>query len=476
MPRYRFGEFVLSPRRRVLLRDGREQPLIPRYFDLLIFLVKRRHEAVHRRDIFDRVWTDVVVSDSALTQAIRTIRRTLGDDPRGPRFIRTVSRHGYRFVYEDVTEEPDDDVWPPRLDPAETASTSTLPQPPASAPGEPPAVEPPAAMAVDPFAPLLDRITRMPSAAAEDDDQQEAAELLHGLGTAEALRRLDGRPGHAHARALLRDTRWAVPQAGAVPIVGQPAAFATARALVALRLRRASRIVASRWAAAAIGGSLAGAAAGIGGGLLVATVPGSANPVEVVPVVTALGAVCGAAGGAGAGAGIAAAEAVARSRRTAALTVGGCLGGGAAGIAAQWLARWTLSTLVGIDLPISGGVQGLAIGAAAGFGYAASTSRALGGLAAPRGPARMRVCAAVSLACGAAALLLTLAGLPLVGATLHTIAESARGTQGLLTPLARLIGEPELGPATAALVGTSEGLLFGLGFALGLTRRPHRRD
>jgi DNA-binding winged helix-turn-helix (wHTH) protein len=67
--------------------------------------VEHRHEAVHRRDIFDRVWSDVVVSDSALSQAIRTIRRTLGDDSREPRFIRTVSRHGYRFVFDGVVRE-----------------------------------------------------------------------------------------------------------------------------------------------------------------------------------------------------------------------------------------------------------------------------------------------------------------------------------------------------------------------------------
>ena len=69
MPRYCFGEFVLSPRRRLLLRNGREQPLIPRYFDLLVFLIERRGDAVHRREIFDRVWSDVVVSDGALSQA-----------------------------------------------------------------------------------------------------------------------------------------------------------------------------------------------------------------------------------------------------------------------------------------------------------------------------------------------------------------------------------------------------------------------
>src|SRR3979490_3108880 len=95
----------------MLVRDGREQPLIPRYFDLLVFLVERRHEAVHRRDIFDRVRNDVAVSDTACSQAIRTIRRTLGDDSREPRFIRTVSRHGYRFVFAEVFEEDDDGVW-----------------------------------------------------------------------------------------------------------------------------------------------------------------------------------------------------------------------------------------------------------------------------------------------------------------------------------------------------------------------------
>src|SRR4029078_12196803 len=80
-------------------------------FVLLGFLVERRHEAVHRRDIFDRVWNDVVVSDSALSQAIRTIRRVTGDDSREPRFIRTVSRHGFPFVFPDVVEEDSNSDW-----------------------------------------------------------------------------------------------------------------------------------------------------------------------------------------------------------------------------------------------------------------------------------------------------------------------------------------------------------------------------
>ena len=68
--------------------------------------------------------------------------------------------------------------------------------------------------------------------------------------------------------------------------------------------------------------------------------------------------------------------------------------------------------------------------------------------------------------------MLTLVGRPLVGGTLHGIARHARGSQISLTPLARLIGEPDFGPVSQRLIGTAEGAIFGLGLALGLTRRP----
>src|SRR5512135_2701795 len=112
-PRYRFAEFTLSPARRALFRGGREVPLIPRYLDLLLLLVERRSVALHRQEIFDRVWSDVVVSDGALSQAVRTLRRTLGEDGEST-FIRTVSRHGYQFVCPVVEEEDGGEEATPR--------------------------------------------------------------------------------------------------------------------------------------------------------------------------------------------------------------------------------------------------------------------------------------------------------------------------------------------------------------------------
>ena len=62
-PRYRFSLHILSPARRTLVHEGRELPLMPRCFDLLVLLVERRNEAVSRGEILDTVWSDVVVTD-----------------------------------------------------------------------------------------------------------------------------------------------------------------------------------------------------------------------------------------------------------------------------------------------------------------------------------------------------------------------------------------------------------------------------
>lgn len=471
MPRYRFADFTLSPRRRILLRNGEELPLIPRYFDLLVLLVERRGEAVHRRDIFDRVWTDVIVSDSALSQAVRTIRRALGDDSREPRFVRTVSRHGYQFVFAEVIEE-DEDTPPATVDTSSAAVGTAVADNPAID-ALPPATTMPAAGAGDPFEPLLDRIVRPAATRQEEEEQREAAQQLHLLGTRTALERLD-RAGlaSAYARALLRDTRWESPGAGAVPILGAPAALPAAWHLARMRLRRASALAAARWAGAALGGGLAGIAGGVAGGLLLEVAPTSTAPLAVVPVLALIGAVSGTIGGAGVGAGLAVAETVMRSHRILALTAGGAAGGGVVGLLIEWLARWSLEVLVGITPPIGGGLEGFVIGGAAACGYAVATRRHSDGMAAPRGRARGRVVALAAAACALAALALSLAGLPLVGGTIHAIAQASSHGSAVLTPLGRLIGEPGFGPVTAALIAMAEGAAFGGGITWGLTRRP----
>jgi len=132
-------------------------------------------------------------------------------------------------------------------------------------------------------------------------------------------------------------------------------------------------------------------------------------------------------------------------------------------------------TLVGVNVVIGGCVEGVVLGGAAGLGYAVATRRTEGGLAAPRGLPRIGAAAVTACACALGALALSSSGRPLVGGTIHVIAQASAGSHAMLTPLARLIGEPDFGPLSRAVIGAGEGALFGFGLALGLTRRPAAR-
>jgi hypothetical protein len=63
-------------------------------------LLRERGRLVTKDRFMDEVWHGVPVTDEALTQCIRTLRRQLGDDAARPRFIETVPKHGYRFTAE----------------------------------------------------------------------------------------------------------------------------------------------------------------------------------------------------------------------------------------------------------------------------------------------------------------------------------------------------------------------------------------
>ena len=463
--RYRFSQHILSPARRTLVRGGRELPLTPRCFDLLLLLVERRNEAVSRGEILDAVWSDVIVSDGALSQAVRLLRRTLGDDPREPTFIRTVQRHGYRFVCGDVVEEPDEGS------PEPLQAAGTEPVQPATGPVRVP-TEPDAHAAFDR---ALETLVGDDSGDAEavDASRRQAAETLHQLGTAEALHRLNHGRGHAAARAYLRDTRWDVPGAGPVPLLGHPGWLAAARILFLLRIRRAARLAGRRWTAAAAGGAAGGAIGGFLGGLALRFGPGSTAGDGVVAMLPLLGTAIGGVAAAGVGAGLAAAEAAFRGRRRLALAAAGAASGLVVGATAHLLGRLVLEGLFGRDLsPLTGAVEGLVLGGAVGLGYSLATPIAEGGMATPYGLDRVRVALLTGLTCAVAAGMLGWSGRFLGAMSLDFMAQSFPGSQVGLAPLARLLGEQEPGVVTRVAISSFEGLLFGSGLAAGLTRRP----
>ena len=95
---FAFEGFVLDTQERRLVEGDRPIELNGRYLDALALLVRGSGKLVHKDQFLDEVWRGVPVTDEALTQCIKTLRRKLGDDANRPRFIETVPKHGYRFI------------------------------------------------------------------------------------------------------------------------------------------------------------------------------------------------------------------------------------------------------------------------------------------------------------------------------------------------------------------------------------------
>ncbi len=97
-PILHFEPFTLDRANRRLMREGDEMDIGSRYFDALVLLVEARGALVTKDRFMEEVWRGVPVTDEALTQCIRSLRRALDDDAARPRYIATVPKHGYRFV------------------------------------------------------------------------------------------------------------------------------------------------------------------------------------------------------------------------------------------------------------------------------------------------------------------------------------------------------------------------------------------
>jgi len=93
---FRFDDFELDTALRQLRRGPEVRALQPRAFAVLEYLVRHRDRVVPKEELLEKLWPDVVVTDASVQRAI-SVARTAIDDDGGTR-IRTVQKHGYRFV------------------------------------------------------------------------------------------------------------------------------------------------------------------------------------------------------------------------------------------------------------------------------------------------------------------------------------------------------------------------------------------
>jgi TolB-like protein/DNA-binding winged helix-turn-helix (wHTH) protein len=79
-------------------REGENIRLETRTLRLLLCLAQHAGQVVSINDLLNEVWPGVAVTQDSVYQAVASLRRQLGDDPKQPSYIETVPRLGYRMV------------------------------------------------------------------------------------------------------------------------------------------------------------------------------------------------------------------------------------------------------------------------------------------------------------------------------------------------------------------------------------------
>jgi len=136
---FRVGQWRVDPAVNEISRDGTTVKIEPRTMRVLVCLAEGAGEVVSVNQLLDTVWKDLVVTQYSVYQAVASLRRALGDDPKSPTYIASVLRRGYRLVAPIQVEATTQDQL--QL-PAETRSEAELSQVQAAAKDEPPQVAP----------------------------------------------------------------------------------------------------------------------------------------------------------------------------------------------------------------------------------------------------------------------------------------------------------------------------------------------
>jgi tetratricopeptide (TPR) repeat protein/DNA-binding winged helix-turn-helix (wHTH) protein/TolB-like protein len=95
---YRVGDVEVDRLSGCIRTPEGEVYVRPKSLQVLIYLIENRDRLVTKAELIDNFWQDTAVTDDALVQKIKEIRKLLGDDPQRPRFIKTYPRAGYRFI------------------------------------------------------------------------------------------------------------------------------------------------------------------------------------------------------------------------------------------------------------------------------------------------------------------------------------------------------------------------------------------
>jgi cholera toxin transcriptional activator len=134
----RFAVFELDVRTGELRKNGMRLRLQEQPFQVLAMLLERPGELVTRDDLRQKLWpADTFVDfDHGLNTAVNKLREVLADSAASPRYIETLPKRGYRFIYPVESAAPPSSSKPtsPVVPPEQAEPSRDLPRPPRALP------------------------------------------------------------------------------------------------------------------------------------------------------------------------------------------------------------------------------------------------------------------------------------------------------------------------------------------------------
>ena len=104
MDSFKLSEFWVQPAHNKLELNDKVYKVEPKIMEVLCFLVKHQGQVVSRETIAQSLWSETVVGNDVITRAVFELRKILNDSAQHPKFIETIARKGYCFIYP--LEEP----------------------------------------------------------------------------------------------------------------------------------------------------------------------------------------------------------------------------------------------------------------------------------------------------------------------------------------------------------------------------------
>ena len=97
----RFGVFEVDLESGELSKSGHKVRIEEQPFHVLSILLEKPGQLVTRKELQQRLWPQDTFVDfeHSLNVDIQRLRHVLGDSAEKPRFIETLLRRGYRFIY-----------------------------------------------------------------------------------------------------------------------------------------------------------------------------------------------------------------------------------------------------------------------------------------------------------------------------------------------------------------------------------------